>query len=222
MRENLSQSIEDYLKVIYELCSSSGRASTNQIAEALVVSPASVTEMVQKLARADLLIYQRHRGVSLTPQGERVALEVLRHHRLLELFLHQMLGYEWDEVHEEADRLEHVISEEFEERIALALGDPSHDPHGDPIPTRDLRLPESPSLSLFELRPGQTAVVRRVQSGDLMLLRYLDNLGLVPAARLHVLAHSVYDDNLELKVNGQDAPVVLGPRVTRQIYVETL
>ena len=136
MRENLTQPIEDYLKVIYEITRQQPRASTNQIADALKITPASVTGMVKKLSETNppLLKYQRHHGVELTKQGEMVALEILRHHRLLEMFLHQILGYDWDEVHVEADRLEHFISEKFEERISQALGDPSHDPHGDPIP----------------------------------------------------------------------------------------
>ncbi|HEY4718118.1 MAG TPA: metal-dependent transcriptional regulator, partial [Anaerolineales bacterium] len=115
-RETLSQSIEDYLKAVYELTRGEGRASTNALAEYLNIAPASVTGMLQKLAATEpaLLEYQKHHGVRLTPAGEKVALETIRHHRLLELFLHQMLGYEWDQVHEEADRLEHVISEQFE------------------------------------------------------------------------------------------------------------
>ncbi len=143
MRTNLTQTIEDYLKSIYELTRSGQRASTNQLALYLGVTPASVSEMIKKLAESQpsLVDYQKHHGVILTQDGERIALEILRHHRLLEMYLHQVLGYGWDEVHDEADRLEHVISEEFEERIAQALGNPQRDPHGDPIPTRDFQLP---------------------------------------------------------------------------------
>jgi DtxR family Mn-dependent transcriptional regulator len=167
-----------------------------------------------------LLEYRKHRGVVLTEEGEKVALEIIRHHRLLEMFLHQTLGYRWDEVHEEADRLEHVISEELEERIATTLGDPRHDPHGDPIPTRDLRLPQSTTTSLDELRPGQEAVIQRVRDEDGDLLRYLSDLGLVPEARLIVLSYSPFDGNLNLQVEGQPKPVILGPNVTSQVYVE--
>lgn len=224
VRDNLTHVVEDYLKIIYNLTATSGRASTNQIAERMGVTPASVTSMVQKLAATHppLLEYRKHRGVVLTGEGEKVALEIIRHHRLLEMFLHQALGYSWDEVHEEADRLEHVISEELEERIASSLGDPRHDPHGDPIPTRDLRLPHATTTSLNELRPGKQAVVQRVRDEDAELLRYLRGLGLTPEARLVVLAYSPFDGNLTLQVEGQPQPVVLGPNVTGQVFVEIL
>lgn len=223
MRENLTQSIEDYLKAIYEISSAHGRASTNQIAEDLEVTPASVTAMLKKLAgtQPPLVEYQKHRGVVLTAAGEKVALEIVRHHRLLEMFLHQMLGYEWDEVHAEADRLEHVISEEFEERIARAMGDPRHDPHGDPIPSRDLRMPlDAATTLLSELRAGQKATVQRVRDTDPELLRYLSERGLIPKARVKILDYSPFDENLSLQVSGQDQPIVLGPRITQLIFVE--
>ncbi len=222
IRESLSQATEDYLKAIYELTRDHSRASTNQIAEALDVTPASVTGMIKKLAEMDppLVDYQRHQGALLTDQGERIALEILRHHRLLEMYLHEKLGYAWDEVDEEAERLEHFISEAFEERIAQALGNPSHDPHGDPIPTRDLRMPASPTHVLYELRPGKVAVVHRVMDDDPKLLRYLSGLGLVPLAQVSVLAYSPFDENLSLRISGRDEPIVLGPRITRKIYIE--
>jgi DtxR family transcriptional regulator, Mn-dependent transcriptional regulator len=222
VRDNLTHVVEDYLKTIYNLTAASGRASTNQIAERMGVTPASVTSMVQKLAATQppLLEYRKHRGVVLTAEGEKVALEIIRHHRLLEMFLHQTLGYSWDEVHEEADRLEHVISEELEERIATSLGDPRHDPHGDPIPTRDLHLPHSTTISLDELRPGQQAVIQRVRDEDADLLRYLSDLGLVPEARLAILSYSPFDGNLTLQVEGQPGPIILGPNVTGQVFIE--
>jgi DtxR family Mn-dependent transcriptional regulator len=222
MRENLSDASEDYLKSIYALATESGRASTNQIAERMGVKPASVTGMIQKMAAADppLVEYQKHRGVVLTPQGEKVALEIIRHHRLLELFLFRTLGYSWDEVHGEADRLEHVISEDFEERIAEALGNPLHDPHGDPIPTRDFRLPQSLGVRLSELRPGQSAKVQRVEDSEPELLRYLSSIGILPGAHIHVLDFSPFDDNLFLQIAGQEESVVLGPRVTAKIYMQ--
>lgn len=222
MRENLSDAVEDYLKAIYELTLEEGRATTNQVAERMGVTPASVTGMLKRLAANDppLLEYHKHRGAALTEAGRRVALEVIRHHRLLELFLHETLGYTWDEVHAEADRLEHVISEDFEERIAQALGDPQHDPHGDPIPSRELDLPPHAETRLYELRAGQRAVIQRVKNDDPELLRYLQSIGLVPQARLKVLEHSSFDDNLSLQIN--DRVVVLGPRVTREIFVEVL
>ncbi len=224
VKEPLSQSIEDYLKAVYELTRGNGRASTNDLAEYLNVAPASVTGMLQKLAstKPPLLEYQKHRGVRLTMQGEKVALETIRHHRLLELFLHQILGYEWDEVHEEADRLEHVISEQFEERIAEALGDPRVDPHGDPIPRTDLSLPVSKEVPLSALRKGQKARVVRVRDEEPDLLRHLSHLGVVPNAELAVTNFSEFDDNLHLRVKSSNGEIVLGPRITSQVYVEVL
>ena len=222
MRENLTRVIEDYLKTIYELTRSNQRATTNQIAAKMGVTPASVTNMIQKLAETEppLLDYRKHRGVQLTPEGERVALEIIRHHRLLEMFLHETLGYSWDEVHEEADRLEHVISEEMEERIAISLGNPQHDPHGDPIPSRDLQMPQSSDITLSQLRPPQKAQVKRVSDSDPDLLRYLSERGIEPAVNLEILDYSAFDNNLQVKVSGNKEPVVLGSMVTSQVFVE--
>jgi DtxR family Mn-dependent transcriptional regulator len=222
MRENITQNIEDYLKTIYILTSEGKRASTNDIADALGVTPASVTGMIKKLSTTNppLVLYQKHRGVFLSPPGELIALEILRHHRLLEMYLHQVLGYELDQVHSEADRLEHVISERFEERIAEALGNPSHDPHGDPIPTRDLQMPESPSQILADLRPGQSAVVHRVSSKDENLLRYLSDLGLLPQTKFDVIAYSPIDFNLTIQISGKKKSLILGYPITSRIYVE--
>jgi DtxR family Mn-dependent transcriptional regulator len=224
MRENLTHVIEDYLKAIYDLTVNGARATTNQIARRMGVQPASVTNMLQKLSatRPPLVEYRKHRGARLTKSGEQVALEIIRHHRLLEMFLQQTLGYSWDEVHEEADRLEHVISEAMEERIALSLGDPRQDPHGDPIPTRDLRLPESSSVTLSQLRPGSAAVVQRVRDTDPELLRYLSEMGITPEARLQVLEYSPFDGNLKLRIEGRDATPVVGVSVTSKVYVEVV
>jgi DtxR family Mn-dependent transcriptional regulator len=221
MREKLTHAVEDYLKTIYQIQSLEGRATTKEIADCLEVTPASVTGMIQKLAatKPPLVIYRKHQGVVLSPEGKQVALEILRHHRLLEQFLHQILGYEWEDVHAEADRLEHVISEEFEERIATALGNPSYDPHGDPIPTRELKLPNTPQIRLSDLHKGNRAVIYRVPDRDPDLLKYLSEIGLVPNAHLEVLEYSPFDDNLRLQVEGQPEQVILGPQVTRQIFV---
>jgi DtxR family Mn-dependent transcriptional regulator len=221
MRKELTPAIQDYLKAIYEICSREPRATTSEIAAALGVKPASVTGMAQKLAAFDppLVDYQKHRGVALTDAGEKVALETMRHHRLVEMFLHRTLGYSWDEVHEEAERLEHVISEDIEERIAEALGHPTHDPHGDPIPSRDLEMPVSQQVMLSELRPGQRTIVERVRDDDPELLRYLSELGVRPGIELEVLGYSPFDDNLVLQIEGQAEPVVLGMGVTTQVFV---
>jgi DtxR family Mn-dependent transcriptional regulator len=224
MRENLTRVIEDYLKTIYVLTASGERASTNQIAERMEVTPASVTNMIQKLAETEppLLEYRKHRGVKLTAEGERNALEIIRHHRLLEMFLHQTLGYSWDEVHEEADRLEHVISEEMEERIAASLGNPQFDPHGDPIPTRELHLPETDEVALSQLRPPQEARVKRVSDSDPELLRHLSEMGIEPASNISILEYSPFDNNLKVQIGGTPSPVVLGPRVTNQVFVDLI
>jgi DtxR family Mn-dependent transcriptional regulator len=166
-----------------------------------------------------LLVHNKHHGVKLTAEGEKAALQVIRHHRLLELFLQRSLGYSWDEVHNEADRLEHVISEEFEERIAQILGNPRHDPHGEPIPTRDLQLPRQSSTRLSELRPGQKAIVERVNASNADLLRYLGEIGLFPEVQVTAVGYSPFDETLRLLIMGQEVPVVLGPKVTEQVFV---
>lgn len=219
-QEPLTQSIQDYLKRIFELTREGQPASTNDLAAQLGVKPASVTGMVQKLASAQppLVEYRKHQGVTLTEAGKRAALEVIRHHRLLETWLVRALGYTWDEVHEEACRLEHVISEDFEARMAAALGEPTHDPHGEPIPGPDLSMPPDSSTPLSSLRPSQSAVVQRVCASNPALLRHLDDLGLVPGALLEVVALSPFDGNLTVKV-GNQAPVI-GPAITRNVFVE--
>jgi DtxR family Mn-dependent transcriptional regulator len=218
----ITRAIEDYLKAVYDMTISQERASTNQIAEALGIKPASVTGMVKKLSQCEppLVDYKKHHGVVLTNEGEKIALETIRHHRLLETFLHETLGFDWDTVHEEADRLEHVISEEFEERIAQALGDPTHDPHGDPIPTRDLKMPIQATTRLCDLRDGQQAVIQRVPDNDPELLRYLGNHGIIPGASVEALAYTPFDDTLSLQVMARPEAVVLGIRITRQIYIQ--
>jgi DtxR family Mn-dependent transcriptional regulator len=222
MAETLTHSIQDYLKHIYNLTANGSPASTTELAALLSVAPASVTGMLQRLANADppLVRYRKHQGVTLTPAGERAALEVIRHHRLIETYLVHALGYSWDEVHEEACRLEHAISENFEARIAEALGHPLRDPHGDPIPTADLTMPADSSRPLASLRDAQAATVKRVANANPALLRYLSEIGLVPESRLKVIHHSEFDGNLTLQIEGQAAPVVLGLAITSQIFVE--
>ncbi len=214
-----STSTQDYLKHIYELSEGGEPASTNDLARVLKVKPASVTGMVQKLAneKPALVEYQKHQGATLTPVGKKAALEVLRHHRLLETWLVQTLGYSWAEVHEEAEKLEHVISEDFERRIAAALGNPTRDPHGELIPTPDLKMPQDDSASLSSLRSGQSATILRVNE-DPNLLRHLDELGLIPGIRLMVTGYSPLDNNLTIKVEKKS--FVLGLNITTKIFVE--
>lgn len=224
MPRGLSHTVEDYLKIIYHLSQGEGRVSTGQIAAELAVSPASVTDMVQRLALENppLLDYRKHQGVALTEFGAKAALETIRHHRLLELFLHDVLGFSWDKVHEEADRLEHVISEEFEERVAAVLGDPQRGLHGEPIPSRSLEMPDQDSLTLQELRPNQQGRIQEVNDDDPGLLRYLSSLGLVPEVEFEVLDYSPYDANLRIRITDGKEELVLGTNVTSQIQVKTL
>jgi DtxR family Mn-dependent transcriptional regulator len=220
MPNTLTVSIQDYLKNIYELTENGETASTNALASKLKVSAPSVTGMVQKLAtsKPPLVEYQKHQGVTLTNDGRKAALEVIRHHRLLEAWLVQTLGYSWDEVHEEAERLEHVISEGFERRIAAAMGHPLRDPHGELIPTADLKMPLENSTPLSALRPDQTGTVQCVKAADRELLRHLENLGLVPGARIEIKEYSQFDHNLTIKVGRKTA--VLGLNVTSKILIE--
>jgi DtxR family Mn-dependent transcriptional regulator len=156
--------------------------------------------------------------VTLTKEGRKAALEVIRHHRLLEAWLVQTLGYSWDEVHEEAERLEHVISEDFERRIAAAMGHPTRDPHGELIPTADLKMPLDDTMPLSALRPGQTGTIKRVKASETELLRYLDGLGLLPGVQIEVKDHSPFDHNLTVKVGRKS--IVLGLNITSRIFVE--
>ena len=220
--EILTDSIQDYLKVIYELTAEGESASTTSVAARLSIAPPSVTSMLQRLAslKPPLVIYHKYQGVKLTPAGKRAALEIIRHHRLLEAWLVQTFGYSWDEVHAEADKLEHAISEEFEERIAAALGYPARDPHGELIPTVDLVMPSDESVSLSSLQPEQEATVRRVYAQDIDLLRYLEELGLIPSARVKALVVSPYDQVMRVQVSGRKEAVVLGPAITGRVFVE--
>ena len=222
MEQIITFSIQDYLKNIYELTENGGIASTNALARKLNIRAPSVTGMVQKMASSKpaLVEYKKHQGFTLTTEGKRAALEVIRHHRLLEAWLVQTLGYSWDEVHEEAERLEHVISENFESRIAAAMGNPVRDPHGELIPTADLTMPHDESTSLSSLRPKQSAVITRVAASDASLLRHLDELDLVPGIRIEVEDYSPYDHNLTIEVGRKS--FVLGLNITSKIFVEVI
>ena len=220
MNQPLTISTQDYLKHIYILTAGGRSASTNALSERLKVKPASVTNMIQKLAstKPALVEYQKHQGVTLTVEGEKAALEVIRHHRLLEAWLTQTLGYSWDEVHEEAERLEHVISEDFERRIAAAMGNPLRDPHGELIPTANLKMPVDESTSLATLRADQKARIQSVRIVDNNLLRYLKSRGLVPGAGIEILEYSPFDHNLTVKAGTKKT--VLGMNITDKIFIE--
>ena len=214
---DLTQSMQDYLKAIL-LLSEGGSAQTNDIAAQLKVNPASVTGMLKKLSELRLVEYERHRGVQLLPAGRKVALEVLRHHRLLELYLSEALGYDWDEVHDEAEKLEHHISEEFENRISALLGDPKYDPHGDPIPTRDGKLPPVSRDRLSDVGVGESVAVRRVSDADRGTLRLLKEHGIRLGSLLHVMLHDAERSVMTLKYKGK--LLNLPTSICRHIYVE--
>lgn len=212
----VTPAIEDYLKAIYELGGSS--VKTQALADALEVSAASVTGMLKKLSDLKLIAYEKYRGVALTTAGGKIALETLRHHRLLETYLAEALGYPWHEVHDEAERLEHVISEDFEARIAEALGHPSFDPHGDPIPQLDGSLPPSSALPLTELPLGRRARLARITDQRHDVLVYLEALGLRPGAGLTVLARAPFSGPLTLSCSGKD--VALSESLGSALYAE--
>jgi DtxR family Mn-dependent transcriptional regulator len=207
MRTDLSDAIQDYLKEIYKLQAAGERATTSAIARRMRVAPSSATSMVKKLAALDLVSHAPYRGVELTEAGGKIALEVIRHHRLLEQYLAKTLGLGIDAVHAEADRLEHVLSEELEQRIDEALGYPTHDPHGDPIPDADLNVERSKLRSLAALEPGEHAVVRRVPDGDAALLRYLKELALVPGRRVTMRSSEPFGGPLTVAVGGAERAI---------------
>lgn len=184
--DDLSSAIQDYLREIYKLQQDDGRATTSRLAQALDVSPSSTTAMLKKLDALELVEHAPYRGVVLTEAGEQVALEVIRHHRLIEQYLAETLGLPLDAVHAEADRLEHALSEELEAAIDKRLGYPTHDPHGDPIPNAELEVETTELRTLCELAEGERATVLRVPDGDSDLLRYLSSLSLVPGCRVEL------------------------------------
>lgn len=210
----LSESQEDYLKYIYKLGENGKAVSTVTLSDELSVKPASVTNMLKKLAEMKLLIHQPYKGVHLTDAGEKIALEILRHHRLLELYLAEVLGYGWEEVHDEAERLEHVISETFEAKIAEMLGHPQHDPHGDPIPTSDLELPDGPSLeALNHLKTGEEGLIKRVTSQDTDVLNMLTRLELIIDSRVKVIDHEKQGIRVQVNGNRYLLPVILATKI---------
>jgi len=192
--------MQDYLREIYKLRLEGSRATTSAIAERMGVRPPSVTAMLKRLAALGLAEHTPYRGVELTPAGERVALEVIRHHRLLELYLSQALGLSLDEVHSEADRLEHALSEELEARIDSSLGHPTLDPHGDPIPDAELRIARPRLRTLASLEPGDEATISRVPDDDDELLRYLSKLALVPGKKIKLRRAEPFGGPLVLRV----------------------
>jgi DtxR family Mn-dependent transcriptional regulator len=216
----ISSAVEDYAKAVYALQqrADGGAVSTNAIAQRLEVTPASASGMVKRLCELGLVEHRPYHGVTLTDHGTKVALEVIRHHRLLELYLVESLGVPWDRVHAEAEVLEHVLSEELEELIAAKLGNPTHDPHGDPIPTRELTIEEGPSLSLQALDAGERGTFVRVSDSDPEMLRFLSDRGIAPGDAFEVVEKQPFDGPLFVRF-GPDTHV-LGGALARAMRVE--
>jgi DtxR family Mn-dependent transcriptional regulator len=214
-----SPAMEDYSKAIFALESRNGEpVSTTALADRLGVTPGSVSAMLKKLAELGLVTHSRYHGAQLTLEGRRVALEVLRHHRLLELFLAETLGMPWDRVHREAEVLEHVLSEDLEAAIAEKLGDPSVDPHGDPIPTAELEIHEGATVSLDSLETGQRGVFVRVSDSDAEMLRFLSDRGIAPGDRLEVLDKQPFDGPVFVRFG--EVVEVLGGNLARAMRID--
>lgn len=219
-RARLSPSVEDYLKAIYGLSERGEAASTSAIAEALSVQPASVTGMVKRMAESGLLEHERYRGVRLTVGGHREALKVLRRHRIIETYLCERLGFAWDDVHGEAERLEHAASDELVERMAAALEHPSHDPHGAPIPTSSGEIEETDSATLADAPPGADLRVRAVRDEDPRGLRSVEATGLTPGARVWVEATQEVAGQVAVRVGGPAGTArAVRRELARRIYV---
>jgi DtxR family Mn-dependent transcriptional regulator len=210
--------IEDYLKTIYAIQCKDGKVATTTLAKEMGIAPASATGMIKKLSDLKLVTYEKYQGVQLTPAGEKIALEVIRHHRLIELFLAEALGVPWDRVHDEAEKWEHMLSDEVEEKIADLLGHPTRDPHGSPIPDRHGNMPEVTDIQLVDLQKGQHAVIMRVNSDNPELLRYLGSLSLYPNTELLVVDVAPFEGPLKIEVDGKE--LVLGRKVAENIFVE--
>ncbi len=217
--QDTTQAVQDYLKVIYKLQQQDRPVPITAIAERLGLSSAAVSKMLKHLAKLQLIEHNRYQGVELTDAGERIALEVIRHHRLLELYLVEALGVPWDRVDAEADLLEHVLSEDVEERIAAALGNPTRDPHGDPIPSLDLSVENGARLSLADVPTGAHARVLRVPDRDPRLLRYLGEIGLVPETVVTVVRREPMDGPIHIQLGELRTTSVIGRDIAESISV---
>lgn len=216
----LSRSVEDYLKAIYGLCEAGDPAATRDIAERLEVQPASVSGMVKRLAESDFLEHVPYRGVRLTPSGTREALRILRRHRVLETYLHERLGYTWDDVHAEAERLEHAASDRLIERMAQALDDPRHDPHGAPIPDASGVIDPARYPTLADAGLPTRLVIRAVQDEDPEHLRYLEARGLLPGVPLVLEERTPFGGTVAVRVGGESGPLeMVGEALATRILV---
>ncbi|HEY8951178.1 MAG TPA: metal-dependent transcriptional regulator [Candidatus Dormibacteraeota bacterium] len=217
-RAAFTRAQQDYLKALYQLHGDQRPVPTRDLAQRLGISSPSVSEMVTRLTAQGLVEHDRYKGQQLTRDGRKVALELVRHHRLLEMFLVQVLGYSWDEVHDEAERLEHVISERMEQRIFELLGRPELDPHGHAIPSASGKVRSLSERPLSECRAGEKVVVQGVSDEDAARLRELERRGLMPGTHLDVLSVSEYESPIVVRIKGRRLSVPLG--LARAIYVE--
>jgi DtxR family Mn-dependent transcriptional regulator len=217
-RSTFTRSQEDYLKALYQLHGDQRPVPTRDLAQRLGISSPSVSEMVTRLSAQGLVEHDRYRGQQLTREGRKVALELVRHHRLLEMFLVQILGYSWDEVHDEAERLEHVISERMEQRIFDLLGRPELDPHGHAIPTLRGKVRPLSDRPLSECRVGEKVIVQGVSDDDAERLRELERRGLVPGTRIEVIAESKFEGPISVRIKGRRSNIPLG--LARAVFVE--
>jgi DtxR family transcriptional regulator, Mn-dependent transcriptional regulator len=209
-RSTFTRSQQDYLKALYQLHGDQRPVPTRELAQRLGISSPSVSEMVTRLSSQGLVEHDRYRGQQLTKEGRKVALELVRHHRLLEMFLVQVLGYSWDEVHDEAERLEHVISERMEQRIFELLGRPELDPHGHAIPSRTGKVRPVSERTLRDCRAGERVVVQGVSDDDAGRLRELERRGLLPGTQIEVVAASEYEGPIEVRIKGKRVHIPLG------------
>jgi DtxR family Mn-dependent transcriptional regulator len=216
----LTAPVEDYLKAIYAIEQAGDAAGTNEIASRLAIAAASVSGMVRRLADQGLVAYERYRGVRLTDAGRRAALRTIRRHRVIEAYLAKALGYAWDRVHEEAERLEHAASDELIDRMAAAIGEPVTDPHGHPIPSRDGTIDETRHQTLSDLATGQRSRVMRVSDEDSELLRYLARIGIRPGVIVTLAERAPFDGPLTLRVGR--GTVQVGPALASRVRVEML
>lgn len=214
-------SVENYLKAMYHLQGAGDRVKTKALAEALDVSHASVSNMLQSLAGEDLVDYQRYKGAVLTDEGRATALNVIRKHRLIEMFLVETLSYTWDEVHHEAENLEHSVSDQLAQRIDDFLGNPQFDPHGDPIPTADGKIHHLEAHPLAETSPGEDVIFTRVLDQNPQLLRYLSGLGLSPGTRLQVLSVEAYDGLMDVQIDGGEGATLSRTVASRLLVTES-
>ena len=216
----LTQAAEDYLKSIYKLEEKGGKVSTGNLAEYLDVKPSSATGMIKKLKTMKLVSHEKYQGVTLTESGKAIALEIIRHHRLLELYLFKALGVPWDGVHEEADKLEHVISEDMEERMDAFLGYPTEDPHGSPIPDKNGVVMKTHSVPMTDLHNGQSCVVAEVSDSNSAILRHLGSFNLYPGTAFRVIEVAPFEGPFTIDIAGQQA--VIGREVAKHIFVNNV